>query len=194
MNRQQFLQSFMLQPARPAALLQIKQSKAAAVLVVLRDYQGELQLLLTKRSSELRHHPGQISFPGGKIEAHEQSHQAALRETFEETGITPEQLDLIGQLPGYATGTGFFIQPWVALLSCEVELKLQAAEVESAFWLPLSFVMDSRNTYSDYFAMHGQSHLIHFIPYGPHLIWGATAAILYSLKQQLVFHQSPQSL
>lgn len=188
MNRQQFLQRFFLQPAKGSVLLQMEKSKAAAVLVVLREYQGELQLLLTKRSSDLRHHPGQISFPGGKMEANEQSHQAALRETHEETGITPEHLQLIGQLPSYATGTGFLIQPWIALLSQEVELKLQTAEVESAFWLPLSFVLDSQNIHSEYFAMHGQSHLVHFMPYGPHLIWGATAAILYSLKQQLYFY------
>lgn len=187
MNRQQFLQRFILQPAQHSVLLQLEKSKAAAVLLVIREHQGELQLLLTKRSSDLRHHPGQISFPGGKIEANEQSHQAALRETHEETGITPEQLDLIGQLPSYATGTGFLIQPWIAFLTCDVELKLQASEVESAFWLPLSFVIDPQNTHSEHFAMHGQSHLVHFMPYGPHLIWGATAAILYALKQQLHF-------
>lgn len=187
MNRQQFLQRFLLQPTKESALLQLEKSKAAAVLVLLREHQGELQLLLTKRSSELRHHPGQISFPGGKIEAHEQSQQAAIRETQEETGITPEQLHLIGQLPSYATGTGFLIHPWLALLTQEVTLKLQTSEVESAFWLPLSFVLDPQNTHSEYFAMHGQSHLVHFMPYGPHLIWGATAAILYSLKQQLHF-------
>lgn len=185
MNRQQFLQRFFLQPASQPALLQLEKTKAAAVLLVLREHQGELQLLLTKRSSDLRHHPGQISFPGGKIEANEQSHRAALRETHEETGIAPEQLQLIGQLPGYATGTGFLIQPWIAFLTEQVELQLQRSEVESAFWLPLPFVLDPQNTHSEYFAMHGQSHLVHFMPYGPHLIWGATAAILYSLKQQL---------
>lgn len=187
MNRQQFLQRFFLQKARHSVLLQMEKSKAAAVLLVMREHQGELQLLLTKRSSDLRHHPGQISFPGGKIEAHENSQQAALRETYEETGIAPEQLHLIGQLPRYATGTGFLIQPWIAFLTEEVELKLQACEVESAFWLPLPFVLDPVNTHSEHFAMHGQSHLVHFMPYGPYLIWGATAAILYSLKQQLHF-------
>lgn len=187
MNRQQFLQRFLLQPAKHAVQLRLEKSKAAAVLVVLREQQGELQLLLTKRSSELRHHPGQISFPGGKIEADEQSQQAALRETYEETGIAPELLQLVGQLPSYVTGTGFLIQPWIAFLTEQVELQLQLAEVESAFWLPLSFVTDPQNTHSDYFAMRGQSHLVHFIPYGPHLIWGATAAILHSLTQQLRF-------
>lgn len=187
MNRQQFLQRFSLQAAAHSAQLQLEKSKAAAVLIVLREYQGELQLLLTKRSAELRHHPGQISFPGGKIESSEQSQQAALRETHEETGIAPEQLQLIGQLPSYVTGTGFLIQPWIAFLTQEVELQLQRSEVESAFWLPLSFVIDPQNTHSDYFAIRGQSHLVHFIPYGPHLIWGATAAILNSLKQQLHF-------
>jgi 8-oxo-dGTP pyrophosphatase MutT (NUDIX family) len=187
MNRQQFLQRFFLQPGKQSVLLQVEKSRAAAVLLVLREQEGELQLLLTKRSSDLRHHPGQISFPGGKIEANENSRQAALRETHEETGIAPEQLQLIGQLPSYATGTGFLIQPWIAFLPEEVELKLQASEVESAFWLPLPFVFNPENTHSEYFAMHGQSHLVHFMPYGPHLIWGATAAILYSLKQQLHF-------
>jgi len=187
MNRQQFLQRFFLQPASQSVLLQVEKSKAAAVLLVIRQHEDELQLLLTKRSSDLRHHPGQISFPGGKIEAHEQSHQAALRETHEETGIAPKQLQLIGQLPSYATGTGFLIQPWIAFLTEEVELQLQLSEVESAFWLPLPFVFDPQNTHSEYFSMHGQSHLMHFMPYGPHLIWGATAAILYSLKQQLHF-------
>src|SRR5690606_3235567 len=98
MNRQQFLQRFFLQPSKQCVLPQVEKSKAAAVLLVLREQQGELQLLLTKRSSDLRHHPGQISFPGGKIEANEQSQQAALRETHEETGIAPKQLQLIGQL------------------------------------------------------------------------------------------------
>jgi len=187
MNRQQFLQRFFLQPSKHSVLLQVEKSRAAAVLLVIREQQGELQLLLTKRSSDLRHHPGQISFPGGKIEANEQSQQAALRETQEETGIAPEQLQLIGQLPSYATGTGFLIQPWIAFLTQEVELRLQHTEVESAFWLPLPFVLNPQNIHSEYFAMHGQSHLLHFMPFGPHLIWGATAAILYSLKQQLHF-------
>ena len=89
MNRQQFLQRFFLQPGKQSVLLQMEKSKAAAVLLVIRQHEGELQLLLTKRSAELRHHPGQISFHGGKIEANEQSQQAALRETHEETGIAP---------------------------------------------------------------------------------------------------------
>jgi 8-oxo-dGTP pyrophosphatase MutT (NUDIX family) len=186
MNKQQFLQRFFLQSSQQPRLLQLGSSQAAAVLVVLREDQGELQLLLTKRSAELRHHPGQISFPGGKIEANESSRQAALRETYEETGIGAEQLQLIGQLPLYATGTGFLIQPWLAFLTVDVELQLQSTEVESAFWVPLSFVLDGNNTHSDYFALHGQSHLLHFIPYGPHLIWGATAAILQSLRHQLL--------
>ncbi|RVT42806.1 CoA pyrophosphatase [Rheinheimera sediminis] len=187
MNRQQFLQRFSLQAAKHSALLQLEKSKAAAVLLVLREHQGELHLLLTKRSADLRHHPGQISFPGGKIESNELSHQAALRETYEETGIAPEQLQLIGQLPRYVTGTGFLIQPWIAFLTEEVELQLQPSEVESAFWLPLSFVIDPQNSHSQYFAMRGQAHLVHFIPYGSHLIWGATAAILNSLTLQLRF-------
>lgn len=185
MNRQQFLQRFSLQPAKQSPLLKVKQSKAAAVLVVLREQQDELQLLLTKRSADLRHHPGQISFPGGKVEADEQSKQAALRETQEETGIAPEQLQLIGRLPSYATGTGFLIEPWLAFLNQDVQLQLQSSEVESAFWLPLNFILQPENVHSEHFALHGQSHLLHFMPYGPHLIWGATAAILYSLQQQL---------
>ena len=180
-----FRQRFLLQTAAKAGAIAATDKHQAAVLVPVIDYGDKLQVLFTQRALHLRHHPGQISFPGGKIEAHEQSHQAALRETHEETGIAPKQLQLIGQLPSYATGTGFLIQPWIAFLTEEVELQLQLSEVESAFWLPLPFVFDPQNTHSEHFAMHGQSHLVHFMLYGPHLIWGATAAILYSLKQQL---------
>ena len=160
----------------------------AAVLVPLvRRAQG-LQVLLTKRSDALEHHAGQISFPGGRVEPQDASAaDTALREAHEETGLPPEAVELLGELPQYRTTTGFSITPLVGIVTPPFVLRLQASEVVEAFELPFARLCDpaqyrrisafvpSLNEYRDYFEITCQNRTI----------WGATAGILWRLAGAL---------
>jgi len=140
---------------------------------------------MTRRALHLRHHPGQISFPGGRIEAGENSASAALREAFEETGIPPHQVRLLGQLPAINTSTGFIVQPWLGLLDQLPALQLQATEVDSVLLLPLHEALSAQRRQTEVWPLRGRRQLLHFIPWQQHLIWGASAEILYQLAQQV---------
>lgn len=158
----------------------------AAVLVPLVAHDSGLTVLLTKRTDHLHHHPGQISFPGGRVEAHDQSPVvAALRETAEEIGLRPGQVELLGLLPDYQTGTGFNITPVVGLVAPPFELRLDAFEVAEAFEVPLAFLMDPRNQRLHSIVIEGQRRQYFAIPYGRHYIWGATAGMLVTLRRFL---------
>lgn len=155
----------------------------AAVLLPVWYAEGQWQLLLTRRALHLRHHPGQISFPGGRLEAGETALVAAKREAFEEVGIQPQLItDSIG-LPALSTSTGFVVKPWLAVLAQAPELKLQTSEVATAFTIPLYFALNPDNRISETWQLRGHAQLLHFIPWQNQLIWGASAAILTSLSQ-----------
>lgn len=164
--------------------------KRAAVLVplVVRD---SLTLLLTQRPLHLKHHPGQISFPGGRVEETDtDAIAAALRETEEEVGLPRQHVEVIGALPVYATVTGFEVTPVVALVRQGFELKLDALEVAEAFEVPLSFLMTPAHHRRHQFELAGQRRQFLSMPWqGPdvqgrpqnYFIWGATAAMLRNL-------------
>lgn len=160
--------------------------KPAAVLVPI-VMRPEPTLLLTQRTDHLPHHPGQISFPGGRIEpedAHPEA--AALREAWEEIGLNATSVELLGRLDPYRTITFYEVTPVVALVHPPFDLALDAHEVADAFEVPLAFLLDranherrSRDTPSgkrDYWAM----------PWGERFIWGATAGMLVNLADVLV--------
>lgn len=157
----------------------------AAVLVpiILGDPPG---ILLTKRSRALARHAGQISFPGGRIERTDSSPAAAaLREAAEELAIDPGSVALLGRLPEHATGTGFLITPVVGLLPGGLRLRPSPQEVEAAFELPLTNLLDPaaperRRAWRD-----GGWREFWVWPHPRHEIWGATAAILLLLAERL---------
>lgn len=169
-----------------AELAAARRPMPAAVLVpvVVRD--DAPAVLFTKRTDHLHHHPGQISFPGGRVEAADASAvETALRETEEEIGLHRRHVELIGTLPDYLTGTGFRVTPVVGLVTPPFDLTLDAFEVAEAFEVPLSHFLDPAN-HEEHSIMHeGRLRRFHAMPYQGYFIWGATAGILMSLYRVL---------
>lgn len=169
------------QPLTPAAVL---------FPIVLRD-DGHT-VLLTQRTAHLRDHAGQISFPGGRVEAHDQSPvDTALRETEEEIGLSRERVEIVGFLPEYRTGTGFRVTPVVALVRPPFDLQPDPFEVAEIFEVPLAFLIDPANHQQH--SQHYRGALRHYfaMPYGDYFIWGATAGMIRSLSERLGLLQAP---
>jgi 8-oxo-dGTP pyrophosphatase MutT (NUDIX family) len=163
-----------------------RQLRPAAVLVGLVEREGEWQVLLTRRNDSLRHHAGQISFPGGRIEAGDADPmRAALREAEEEVGLAADCVVPLGYLDPFVTITGFHVFPVVAHIHAGFAPTLDPAEVAEAFEVPLGFLLDrdnARRLEVDY--RGGKRALIEF-RYGDYRIWGATAAMLVNFRQRL---------
>lgn len=161
-------------------------SVAAAVLIPLVVRDEGLSVLLTRRAEHLKHHPGQICFPGGRIEESDESPvMAAMRETEEEVGLPADRLEVLGALPEYFSRTGFRVTPVVALVHPPFELQLDALEVAESFEVPFSFLMDSSNHLLLDTEYQGQPRRVYSMPYEGRNIWGTTAAILVSLQRFL---------
>lgn len=173
-----------LNPDLRRQLLGEPEPHPAAVLVPIVVRQ-ELNVLLTQRSEALPRHPGQIAFPGGKIEPGEQPMAAALREAQEEIGLDPSYVEPLGYLDAYRTGTGYRIFPVVALVHDGFTLTLDPREVADAFEVPLDFLMDVRNhqTHSRTFA--GAERRFYAMPFEQRYIWGATAGIMKNMHERL---------
>ncbi|RVU37672.1 CoA pyrophosphatase [Rheinheimera riviphila] len=182
MTLEQWLPRFLLQRQPAAALLP---PANAAVMLLLWPEQQQLQLLLTRRAMHLRHHPGQISFPGGRIETGETAVDAALRETEEEVGVSAATIKILGSLPAMSTSTGFVVSPWLGLLGEPPTLRLQTTEVAAAFSLPLSYALSNEYRKQRWFSQPYRQQQLHFLPFQDQLIWGATAAILHQLAEQI---------
>lgn len=158
----------------------------AAVLVPLVARGQVPTVLLTRRTDHLHHHPGQISFPGGRVEAADTSPiDTALRETEEEIGLHRRHIELIGTLPDYLTGTGFRVTPVVGVVTPPFELTLDAFEVAEAFEVPLSHFLDPSNHEEHSIVHEGRLRSFHAMPYQGYFIWGATAGIIMSLYRVL---------
>ena len=157
----------------------------AAVLVPI--IMGPLPgILLTKRTAHLSAHAGQVSFPGGRIDAGDRdAEHAALREAQEEIGLDPASVELIGRLPDYVTGTGYCVTPVVGLLPPDPGLNLSPHEVESVLQLPLSVVLDPDAPQRRQRSTRGAVREFWVWPHPEHEIWGATAAILVNLASVL---------
>ena len=143
-------------------------------------------LLLTQRAATLSKHAGQIAFPGGRIDPEDASPAAAaLREAYEEIGLPPEFVTPLGFLDSYRTGTGYRIEPLVALVQPGFELRLQESEVADAFEVPLAFLMDHANHETHTKIWQGAERRFYAMPYENRYIWGATAGILKNMHERL---------
>ncbi|WP_239988512.1 CoA pyrophosphatase [Paramagnetospirillum kuznetsovii] len=159
----------------------------AAVLVPLVDRPDGMTILLTKRTAHLAHHPGQISFPGGRLESddHGDFTACALRETEEEVGLSPDLVKVLGRLDDYVTGTGFVVTPVVGVIKPPFSLAPDSFEVAEIFEVPLSFVLDQANHQLQHREVQGRQRPFWALTWGDKLIWGATAGILINLSDVL---------
>jgi 8-oxo-dGTP pyrophosphatase MutT (NUDIX family) len=156
--------------------------RPAAVLVAL----WQDRLILTKRASHLQHHPGQIAFPGGKVDAGDASATAAaLREAQEEIALAPPLVEILGPLPVHETVTGFSVTPVLGRIRADFSPIPEPGEVDEVFTVPLRHVLNPANYVIERRLWRGQWRRYYAVPYGPYYIWGATARILRGLAERV---------
>ena len=167
------------------AIAEVRPIRPAAVLVAIID-RDEPTVLFTQRAAHLPDHAGQISFPGGKIDAGDATPMAAaLRETHEEIGLEQRFIEPIGYLDLYMTTLGYRIVPTVARVSPEFQLNLNPSEVDDAFEVPLAFLMAPDNHQRHSREWKGMMRTFYAIPFGERYIWGVTAGILRNLYERI---------
>jgi 8-oxo-dGTP pyrophosphatase MutT (NUDIX family) len=156
------------------------------VLVPLVNRPEGITLLLTQRSAGLPDHPGQISFPGGRIDPDDATPTAAaLREAHEEVGLPPERVAVLGRLATYETVTGYSVTPVVGWVEPPFPVVPDPVEVDDVFEVPLAFVLEPRHQ-QRHFRMLGTLRRDYYaIPYADRYIWGATAAMIVILDRTL---------
>ena len=167
-----------LNPGYHDALVE-KAIKAAAVLIPVVERGDGLNMVFTMRTQKLNSHSGQVSFPGGRIDASDQNAQyAALRETHEEIGVNAGSIEVLGQMPDYYTGSGYHISPIVGLVDGQAEFCANPHEVEYIFEVPLLFLMDPANHMIGSKSFENIERHFYEMPWNEHYIWGVTAGIV----------------
>ena len=158
----------------------------ASVLIPILTFKKDLEILLTKRSNNLKNHPGQIAFPGGKKDLIDSSPiETALRETQEEVGLNPKNVEIIASLPSHRTATGFVIKPYLGLINQPFSETLRQGEVDEIFTVPYEYILNEKNFSIQTRKWNGSQRSYYVVPYGPYYIWGATARILLNLSRAL---------
>lgn len=164
----------------------LRDLRPAAVLVAVMERPHGLTVLFTRRSSRLRAHAGQVSFPGGRREdADEGPAATALRESYEEVGLDTSRVRLVGYLDDYPTITRFLVTPVVGLVSGDAVITPDRVEVEEVFEVPLGFLLDARNYQRRTVVRGGRRVPYWALSHGGHVIWGATAGMLRNLLDKL---------
>jgi len=188
MNKQEFLRRFHHIRSVGAEIdfpLE-SQGRQAAVLIPLIEEGNQLSVLLTERAHHLKHHGGQVSFPGGKVESTDASVQhTAARETFEEIGIPQQNIQWLGNIGKYRTVTGYEITPLVGFVHPPFNIVMDENEVASVFQVPLCELCNLANHYVYPVQRMGLTQTLYFIRYQRYTIWGATAAIIRNLSYHL---------
>lgn len=193
MTKNEFLHRFQLQnlPESTHNYQYHSNLKSAAVLIpiiekCLENNSKQLDIIFTKRAEHLKHHAGQISFPGGKAELYDDSLiSTAIREAQEEIGLRIDNIEIVGQLHSYQTISGYIVTPIVAFITVEQEFNIDHNEVAEIFQVPLHHFLNTDNHHSLHIRQKNSHHQIHFMPYQHYNIWGATAAMLKDLMIHL---------
>lgn len=160
--------------------------RLAATLCPIIERKDGLSVILTRRAENLRAHPGQISFPGGKIDPADPSPlDAALREAEEEIGLKADQVRVSGSLHPYPTGTGFLVTPFIGFIEPTFQAIADPTEVAEVFEVPLNFVMDRENYRRESYSRDGKSRHFYVIMVREYRIWGATAGMLRELAERV---------
>lgn len=159
----------------------------AAVLIPIVHRHGSLSILLTKRTTHLKHHAGQVSFPGGRVSEEDNGRQfTALRETEEEIGLRLDESSLIGKLPEYDIRTGFRVTPIVGWVESPFDCTIDPYEVESIFEVPMELVLGLENYEMSSHFSGLELRYYYRLPYQGYEIWGATAGMLRNLATALI--------
>lgn len=159
----------------------------AGVLIPVVQREHALTVLLTQRSAALKHHAGQVSFPGGRMEPDDRDVLAtALRETHEEVGIMPDSVDVAGFLPPMPTITGYAVTPVIGILGAGTAVTADPAEVEYAFEVPLNYFLDRANDVAVERELFGETHPMIEFHWQGERIWGATAYMIIALRKILI--------
>jgi 8-oxo-dGTP pyrophosphatase MutT (NUDIX family) len=161
--------------------------RPAAVLVPFTERE-EPGMILLHRPSNMRSHPGQIAFPGGKIDPGEDAVEAALREAHEELGIEPDDVRVVGTTDLYRTGSGFEITPVLGVVPPDIEIRPNPTEVAQWFEAPAGFLLDPANQQQQWMEWEGRQHTFMQVQWREHCIWGVTGAIVCNLSKRLNWH------
>ncbi|MFN8673112.1 MAG: CoA pyrophosphatase [Candidatus Sericytochromatia bacterium] len=154
----------------------------ASVLIPLYKKNDKTYILFTKRSNKVKHHKGQISFPGGKFETNDKNLQeTSLRETYEEIGVKPEDIEIIGKMPSIITISNFYVTPFVGYFNYPYNFKISTDEIDTLIEAPLEHFFDESIFWIENREVFGNIKKVYFYSYEGHTIWGATGKILYDL-------------
>lgn len=164
--------------ARPAIEIDAPKLRRAAVLIPLIATSGGWSLLFTRRAENMAAHSGQISFPGGTVEAGESFEDAARREAHEEVGIPPQHVEVFGRLDDLITNSGFLVAPFAGVVHERIEYVMQEKEVVEVFEVPVDALLDERNPEVRYVTFHNRRYPAYFYHHGPYEIWGLTGRML----------------
>ncbi|RTZ16674.1 CoA pyrophosphatase [Vibrio aquaticus] len=197
LNKNHLIQRFQLhqtvgyhqEALRRVSHLDHSKLRKASVLIGFVERDHGLCVIFTKRARHLKHHPGQVSFPGGKYETSDiDLSDTALRETHEEIGIGREHITIFGQMPELVTISQFTVTPYLAFVDPTYTAQIDANEVDEVFEVPIRILLDRQQLHSQRFRINNFSHRVFGMSYQHHFIWGMTAQIIDSMQKHIM-HQ-----